>query len=73
MPKAKINKKKGVERSDWGKSWEQEEDDLLLEFWSREEVKAKLDGTIRGAIGHELMAKYLQQHGFERSTESIKN
>ena len=62
-----------MERHDRGKSWGIEEEDMLVECWSREEVKDKLDGTVRGVVAHEIVAKYLHDHGFERSITSIQN
>lgn len=51
MPKAK-QKVKSVDRHDRGKSWGTEEEDLLVECWSREGVKDKLDGTVRALLAH---------------------
>ena len=62
-----------MERHDRGKSWGIEEEDMLVECWSREEVKDKLDGTVRGVVAHEIIAKYLKEHGFDRSLTSIQN
>ena len=72
MPKAK-EKIKSAERHDRGKSWTSEEEDLLVDFWSREEIKEKLDGTVRAVIAHELIAKLLKDHSYERSVTSIQN
>ena len=33
---------------------------------------SKMDGTIRNALGHELMAKYLTERGYERSVSEVK-
>ena len=63
MPKAK-QKVKSVDRHDRGKSWGTEEEDLLVECWSREGgrlgVKDKLDGTVRALLAHESIEKYLK-------------
>ena len=32
-----------------------EEEDLLVECWSREGVKDKLDGTVRAVLAHEII------------------
>ena len=32
---------------------------MLVECWSREEVKDKLDGTVRGVVAHEIIANYI--------------
>ena len=47
MPKRK-EKVKSVDQHDRGKSWGVEEEDLLVGFWARQEIKDKLDGTVRG-------------------------
>ena len=62
-----------MERHDRGKSWGIEEEDMLVECWSREEVKDKLDGTVRGVVAHKIIANYLKEHGFDRSLTSIQN
>ena len=46
MPKAK-EKIKSAERHDRGKSWTSEEEDLLVDFWSREKIKGDTYSTYR--------------------------
>ena len=50
MPKAKEKVKSAERRHDRGKSSTSEEEDLLVDFWSWEEIKEKLDGTVRAII-----------------------
>ena len=71
MPKAK-QKVRSVERHDRGKCWGKEED-MLVECWSREEVKDKMDGTVRAVLAHEIIEQYLNDNGFHRSLTSIQN
>ena len=67
MPKAK-EKIKSAERHDRGKSWTSEEKDLLVDFWSREEIKEKLDGTVRAVIAHEPCSiRYVASFVFKAS------
>ena len=46
MPRAK-EKIKSAERHDRGKSWTSEEEDLLVDFWSREKIKGDTYSTYR--------------------------
>ena len=46
MPKAK-EKIKSAERHDRGKSWTSEEEDLLVDFWSWENIKGDTYSTYR--------------------------
>ena len=49
------------------------EEDLLIECWAREEVKDKMDETVRGVLGHEIIAQHLKKDSFDRSITSIQN
>ena len=73
MPRAKEKKRSAERRHDRGNIWTSDEEDLLVDFWSREEIREKLDGTVRAVIAHELLAKLLKDHGYERSVTSIQN
>ena len=65
MPKAQSKKKSAVDKNDSEHSWLQREN-LLLESWLREDVMREMDGTVRNALGHELIAQYLGDHGFDQ-------
>ena len=60
-----------MERHDRGKSWGIEEEDMLVECWSREEVKDKLDGTVRGVVAHEIIGKVIIFTIIDSSVNSI--
>ena len=70
MPKAKQKVQSATERQDRGKSWTAVEEDLLIKCCK---VNDKMDGMMRGVLGHEMIAQHLKEHGFDRSITSIQN
>ena len=56
-----IPKVKEIVLCDRGRSWDQNqrEEDISPQFWAKEDIKQRLDGTVRHVVVHEETVKVL--------------